>query len=389
MSSASDHIYVHVPFCDGKCAYCSLYSIYYSEKSTEKYLAALSVEFDRTIKDKISPKTIYCGGGTPSVLSPQQLEHLLDIITSRISKKKLKEWTFEAAPNTLTDYKIRLLASAGVNRVSLGVQSFSRSVLEKIGRRHSVNDINTATTALRAGGIMNIGIDLIACLPGTSDKTWRSSLEKAVNLCVPHISVYALTIEKKSEFSVLVRRGIISKPNDEEQLRAMNKAEKLLAAAGYERYEISNYAKLNSGPASSRVMTSKYRCLHNVACWKGEDYFGLGPSAASRCGLKRWTNKPQLKEYIQACLRGTIPPRNRETLNPHADMAERMMFNLRLKEGVNLARFHNVNSEISAYRQNTFKQLIAMGLTEKSGNYYRLTPKGRDFADMVAEALLP
>ena len=391
----AEHIYIHIPFCNGKCVYCALYSERYSGELADKYLACLEKEFDKTFNDKASPATIYFGGGTPTILNTQQIEKLINIVKDRICTDKLEELSFEAAPKTLSADKIELFTSSGVNRISVGAQSFNDEVLKNSGRRHSPSDIHAAVQSLLSAGFKNIGIDLIAGLPGVTQEIWRDTLKKTIELDIKHVSVYALTIEKNSRINVLIGKGILREPDDRLLLNALDTAETILNNAGFERYEISNYAKPG------------FRCLHNVSCWKGEDYLGFGPSASSRSGLKRWTNKAELKDYIAALGRGLLPSREEEILSPRVDATERIMFNLRLKEGINLKNLPHMGSERHVspavaglsghlpatagdveYWEKVLRELEQKGITAKTEDCWKLTKKGRNLADMAAEAFI-
>ena len=368
MDRAGKHLYFHVPFCDGKCAYCGFYSEVYSPQDADRCLDSLEIEAAlRLAGTGVAPETVYFGGGTPSILSAAQLERLCRIVKTRSLPRPATEWTVEANPGTLTPGKLRVLREAGVNRISVGAQSFDDAVLRHIGRRHSAAAISGTVAAIRSAGIENIGLDLIAALPGVDDDTWRATLMKAVELDPRHISVYALTIEHGSRMAT---------PDDDSQLRAMEQAESVLSSAGYLRYEISNYAKPG------------FEAKHNVSCWRGEDYLGLGPAAAARSGLKRWTNKPGLGAYSEALAAGCLPPRDEETVTPETDAAERLAFAFRLAEGVDLRKFEAIAGSRVGQWQETLRKLGDTGLTEYRDGRWFLTAKGIHLADYVAGELM-
>ncbi|MBU1856095.1 MAG: radical SAM family heme chaperone HemW, partial [Verrucomicrobia bacterium] len=283
-------LYVHVPFCDGKCAYCAFYSVGYKPALADRYLNSLECELAASLP--LAPETIYIGGGTPSVLSARQIDRLCRLLQTQVDTCRLVEWSVEINPGSVDAEKAAVLAAAGVNRVSLGAQSFDDRILKTLGRRHSAADTVKAVTILRAAGIANIGLDLIACVPGCARALWRKTLRQAVALAPKHVSVYALTNEEGTRLNRLLGQGSAALLSDEAQLAMLDLAEtELIQAesgqaesgqaglglAGFERYEISNYAR------------SGFKCRHNVACWRGEQYVGLGPAAASHVGLKRWT----------------------------------------------------------------------------------------------------
>lgn len=374
----SNHLYVHVPFCDGKCLYCAFYSELYSRERADQFLAGLSIELDMYFKGrpKPVPRTVYCGGGTSSILDAVQLAELCRILRSGMDAERLKEWTVEANPGTLSEEKISILVQSGVNRISLGVQSFDDEVLEKMGRRHTSRDVEETVRQVRQGGIDNVGLDLIACLPGVYEKTWRATLEKTVALRPSHVSVYALTVEEGSHMGRLVRAGDITVPDEDFQMQALDMAETFLSRAGYRRYEISNYALPGR------------ECLHNSAYWQGEDYLGLGPAAASRAGFLRWTNKPNIDRYLTALFAGEEPPRDSDTLSPESDSAERLVFGFRLADGVDLRRFGAGIEGLTKTWEKALGKLAAIGLVECRGAIWALTPRGRGLADYVACELI-
>ncbi|MDI6774273.1 MAG: radical SAM family heme chaperone HemW [Verrucomicrobiota bacterium] len=374
----SEHLYVHVPFCDGKCVYCAFYSEAYTADRAEGYLNALSREFDLYLASnpRPAPRTVYLGGGTSSILETSQLDRLCRIVSERISRANLKEWTLEANPGTLPEAKLRVLLQHGVNRISIGAQSFDDDVLDRIGRRHAAAAIELTVLAARAAGIGNIGLDLIACLPGIRDDTWAATLEKAVRLEPSHISIYALTVEKGTPMSRLVRSGDVIVPDDDLQVQTLDLAEKLLGQAGYERYEISNYARPGC------------RCAHNVACWDGKDYLGLGPAASSRSGLRRWTNKPNLDRYVRALDVGEELPREEDTLSADTDATERLIFRFRLADTVDLSEFGGTSAQLLNHWERTLGELEKNGLVRGGDGRWALTRQGRNFADFVAYELI-
>jgi len=359
-------LYVHVPFCDGKCAYCAFYSVRYEPALADRYLAALARELDEF--EPPAPETIYIGGGTPSVLSVRQLATLCRMLRSRVAARRLVEWSVEINPGSLDAEKAAVLAAAGVNRVSLGAQSFDDRILQTLGRRHAAADTVKAVTILRAAGIANIGLDLIACVPGCARALWRKTLRQAVALAPRHVSVYALTSEEGTRLSRLLGRGKTALLTDDAQLAMLDLAETELARAGFGRYEISNYARKG------------FACRHNVACWRGEEYIGLGPAAASHVGLRRWTNRPSVHAYLAAFEAGRSPPRDVETLTPVLKRQEQVIFGLRMAEGVAPAMAREYRPALDVLR--------ADGLVDLRVGRWRLTARGRNLADYVAVELM-
>lgn len=381
--SSSLHIYIHIPFCDGKCVYCGFYSEMFSEKLADRYLDSLAVEFDQHLRsmDRPAPETIYIGGGTPGILTDRQLQRLLDIVTQRISMRQLKEWSVETNPGSITAGKISRFSDAGVTRISIGAQSFSSGVLKLMGRRHTAADINTAFDILHSGKINNIGIDLIASFPGVDETTWKHSLQSALSLQPAHISVYALSIEKQSLLHQLTRTGSLSLPSEDEQIENEISAEKEILKHGFRRYEISNYA------------LPGFECQHNISCWMGKDFLGLGASASSRSGLRRWTNRKDISAYADALSRDQPPPRTTETLSDDDDLSERLIFGFRMQDGVDINEFAgrfrpgSTPPQINGWLD-ALERLSKQGLTVKTDNRWKLTERGRLFADYTASELI-
>ena len=364
-------LYVHVPFCDGKCAYCAFYSVRYEPALADRYLDSLEREL--AVLLPLAPETIYIGGGTPSVLSVRQIDRLCRLLRENVATRRLVEWSVEVNPGSVDTTKAAALAAAGVNRVSLGAQSFDDRILKILGRRHVAADTVKAITILRAAGITNIGLDLIACVPGCARALWRKTLRQAVTLAPKHVSVYALTNEEGTRLNRLLSRGKTALLSDDEQLAMLDLAETELThagfgQAGFVRYEISNYAR------------SGFECRHNVACWRGEQYVGLGPAAASHVGLKRWTNRPSVNAYLAAIEAGRNPPRDVEILTPALKRQERVIFGLRMAEGV--------ASDVASGYQDVLNSLRADGLVNLRAGRWKLTTRGRNLADYVAVELM-
>jgi len=379
------HLYVHVPFCDGKCQYCGFYSGVADEETRRLYAPLPGRELRLlTAGDAAAPfgapRTIYFGGGTPALLGEDGLRELAVGLRETVALEGVEEWTVELNPTGVTRALAATLRDLGVNRVSIGAQCFDDAVLRGLGRRNTVQDVVHAVDAVRAAGFTNIGLDLIAGLPGVSPELWRASLAQAVAMDVPHVSVYALNLEPGTKLAHAVEAGMVELPDAEAQLAALAIAEETLGAAGLARYEISNYARPGS------------ECRHNLACWRGEDYIGLGPSSSSRAGLRRWTNHADLGGYAREIVKELLPPREEEELEPPADAEERLVFGVRLLEGVNPAAFadrHPAAAPRVAEWTATLARLERQDLTARTADGgWRLTPRGREVADAVVAELV-
>jgi oxygen-independent coproporphyrinogen-3 oxidase len=266
-------------------------------------------------------QTLYLGGGTPALLGPEGLRRLAEGVREIFRCDDVEEWTVELNPAHVNAALLVTLRELGANRLSIGVQSFCDQTLERVGRKHSGQDAIRAVRLAQEHGFENVGIDLIAGLPGVTEAEWQKTLAQALALDLTHLSVYGLSIEEGTPLARQVGAGELVAPSDDALLDTLARTEEILAGSGYERYEISNYA------LPGRM------CKHNVGIWRGNDYLGLGPAASSRIGAQRWTNRCRLPDYIEAVLQGQLPPAEAETLDPMDDATERVMFMLRLREG--------------------------------------------------------
>jgi oxygen-independent coproporphyrinogen-3 oxidase len=375
------NLYIHVPYCDGKCLYCAFYSIRGTAAERDAYAELPELELTRVLAEGVSvtPETVYFGGGTPALLGPEGLRRLASGLRRRVSFEAVVEWTVEVTPPTASDAVLDALREVGVTRVSMGVQCLDDRTLRALGRRHDAADAEAAARRIRAAGFANFGIDLIAGLPGLDEPGWAETLVRTLALEPAHVSVYGLSVEPGSGLARQVERGL-SLPGEEEGLAALQQAEAALTAAGLARYEISNYAR----PGCA--------CRHNLACWRGEDYLGLGPAAASRIGLTRRTHAADAAAYRAAITSGSKPLREEVTLSPVDDATERFVFSLRLAEGgsprSHAERWPAAEPNVAAWERR-LDGLSLNGITEKAGpGRWRLTARGREVADAVGRELL-
>jgi oxygen-independent coproporphyrinogen-3 oxidase len=378
-------LYVHVPFCDGKCLYCGFYSGMADTAQRQVYASLPGQEWQVTaavagVASWGAPRTLYFGGGTPAMLGVPGLQALVDGLRAQVSLAAVAEWTVELNPASVTPALLQALRAWGVNRVSIGAQSLDDEVLRFLGRRHTAQAVIEAVAMARAAGFANMGLDLIAAVPGVSLAAWRATLAAAVALELPHLSVYALSMEAQTPLAQGVAAGHVAMPDEEAQLAALALTEELLGAAGLVRYEISNYARPGC------------ECQHNLACWRGEDYLGLGPSASSRAGLQRWTNQADLTAYQHDLQGGRPPPREAEELDPAADAVERFVFGVRLHEGVDpvafACRYPAARPRLNEWLA-TLARLAQQGVMARTAaGGWQLTAHGREVADAVVAELL-
>ena len=340
----SEHLYIHVPFCIKKCRYCDFYSK--TDLSLiPDYVTALVQEIRlRARTSVLQPKgcatTVYFGGGTPSLLGPQDLETILQALDNAFGLCRQTEITFEANPGTLDEIHLKAFQGMGINRVSLGVQSFDPARLFLLGRIHSVDDAVHAVAKVRAAGIENISLDLIYGLPGQAGEHLVRELDAALDLSPAHLSCYMLTLEPGTALHALYERGKFLPMTQPHQVDLFRAAAKFLKARGWDHYEVSNYAKHAS-----------LGSLHNSAYWQMVPYHGFGPAAHSyavESGTdgsnlhKRFWNAPDLNGYIKALKSGNLPASGSETLTLEQRQIEYVMVGLRTAMGLDIRTGQNL-----------------------------------------------
>ena len=367
-------IYLHVPFCASTCDFCAFYQEEPRRDDLDRYLDGIAHELALTIPPG-PVDTIFWGGGTPSVLVARDLERLGRTLLDHFGKAP-REWTVELAPSTVKADKLKALRDLGVNRLSLGVQSFDPATLTALGRRHPPKQIYGAIDAIRAAGFENLNLDLIFSVPGQSSKTWMADLAEAVRLAPAHLSTYCLTFEEDTALWLKLAQGKV-RPDPQTDASLYEATWDFLATAGFHQYEISNYAKRGR------------ECLHNLSTWAMGEWIGLGPSAASQFRGQRYANPPHMKKWLAGIEHGKLARVDEVALTPAILAADALIFGLRLNEGVNLkklaVRFANFNFK---KLEPLWKNLIEEGLLEKAGAVIRLTRSGRLVADRVGVAIL-
>jgi len=362
------HIYVHIPFCARICPYCAFYKDLLDRSQTQRFCESILDDLGRQRGSfVILPETIYFGGGTPTALTTSQLEFLLGGFHQQLDLSALEEWTIEANPGSVSARKAALLYKLRVNRISLGVQSWDNTLLKILGREHDADQAEKSFHILRDAGFSNINVDLMFGLPGQTIQQWQSTLEKTISLRPDHISAYCLTYEEDTEFFLRQSRGEL-KANPDIDADFFQAVMSILEDAGYEHYEISNYAR----PSFSSV--------HNRAYWSGENYLGIGPSAFSTVGMQRWQNLADYRVYADRVLSGQSSIGSRENLTKEMKRTERIALSLRTREGIPAQELKPFAREANEF--------IALGLLRQSNGNLVLTQRGKSLADSVAEAFL-
>lgn len=362
-------LYVHIPFCHRVCPYCSFYKHTPGGTSIGVFIGALAGEAARRIPQCADPpRTLYLGGGTPSMLSPGHLRRLFAALHEVLDFTALEEVTLEANPATFDAAKARLFRELGVTRVSLGIQAFSAPVLATLGREHTVAQALEAVALLREAGIPSINIDLMFSIPGQSLDDWKDTLEQAVKLGPDHLSAYNLTYEEDTAFFESLRRGEV---RDDEDCNAafFNQADSFLTESGFGHYETSNYARPG------------HRSVHNLGYWRGEDYLGLGPSAVSTINGTRMKNVADTAAYAARIGSLGHAVDDVETLTPEARRLERIALGLRTSEGI-------PRDLLTPDALDRATHLAAAGLLSLTADRLVLIGQGRALVDPIAAELV-
>ena len=358
------HLYAHIPFCPKVCPYCSFYKEASDRNKTQAFLDAMLKEAEQHA-GRLRPETIFFGGGTPTALSTSQLQYLIGGLRERIDFSGVKEFTIEMNPATVSLEKAAALRTLGVNRVSMGVQSWDPGLLETLGRVHSAAQARRSYEILREAGFDNVNLDLMFGIPGQTLAQWRESLSETIALQPDHISAYCLTYEEDTEYFVRMTRGEY-RPDETLDADLFEVTMELLGAAGFEQYEISNYSRPDR------------ECRHNLAYWLGADYLGLGPSAFSTLQNERWKNVSDTSEYIRRIDGGAEAADFREALDAETRKVEQIAFALRTNRGV----------PTSLLPADKAAQLVAGGLLRQESARSYLTHHGKMLADTVAENVI-
>lgn len=338
------------------------------------------------------PRTIFVGGGTPTLLEPDLWRQLLDALRSAFDLSAVSEFTVEANPETVTTELTDVLAGGGVNRVSIGAQSFEARHLKTLERWHDPDNVARAVDVIRRGGIDNINLDLIFAIPGQTHDEWRTDLGHALAIRPDHLSCYALTYEPNTPMTAKLGRGRITRIDESLEADMFETTIDTLTAAGFEHYEVSNYAlgRRDEGhgpdPAetdSEAASHSARYCQHNLIYWRNENWLAIGPSAAGHVNGLRWKNVPHLGQYLASC--GAAPVQDVEQLDARARVGEHLMLRLRLLEGVPLDW---IDQHVDAERCAIIDRHIADGLLQRTAAHVALTRRGLLLADSVISDLL-
>lgn len=377
-------LYIHIPFCRQKCFYCDFPSFAGREKKIDKYLQALEQEFallrqrlyqKDNVKDterNFAPRTIYIGGGTPTALNNHQLKKLLEIVQKYVAVAKAEEFTVEMNPGTVDREKLLLLQQAGVNRLSVGVQSFDDNCLQKIGRIHTAQEAADTIELAHNLGFGNISLDLIYGLPQQDREILAQSVERALTLPVQHISIYGLQLEEGTAFQRMADMGKLQLPTDELVEAMHDYIVEKLPEAGYQRYEISNYA------------LPGYESKHNLSYWQDVDYLGLGSGAHSYWQGTRYENPSSIDDYISVLEAGRLPATLEEQVDRQAHMEEYCFLGLRTAAGIDKKLFQQkFGVDLFTVYGRTIEKLVAQDLLLHTARGIALTTLGMKYGNQV------
>ncbi|WP_096201323.1 radical SAM family heme chaperone HemW [Bacillus sp. FJAT-45350] len=372
-------IYLHIPFCEHICHYCDFNKVFLHGQPVEEYLFALKEEMKNSITEQGEViKTIYIGGGTPTALSLKQLEFLFESIEQYFPNKSDDlEYTVEVNPGSVDVDKLAVLAKAGVNRLSIGVQSFDEGLLRQIGRTHLEVDVAKTIELSRAAGFKNISLDLMFGLPTQTIEQFQTTLKKAFELNVEHFSAYSLKVEAKTVFYNLQRKGKLPLPTEEEEANMYSLLIEEMQKNGYEQYEISNFAKKG------------YESKHNLTYWDNEEYYGFGAGAHGYVNGVRHANAGPLPKYFSLIEKSGLPHQKEHHVPKNEQMEEFMFMGLRKIRGVSTQIFkEKFGSPIDVIYGEQISYLIKQGWLKGDNDYIKLTREGLFFGNEVFEKFL-
>ena len=373
-------LYIHIPFCVKKCAYCDFLSGPADEDVVARYVEALVQEIRSYAGTQGLITSIFIGGGTPSLLQPVQIENIFAALRETFSVTNDAEITIEVNPGTVTEEKLQTYKTCKINRISFGLQSANNEELKLLGRIHTYEEFLESYRMAREAGFDNINVDLISAIPKQTLQSWENTLQKIIALKPEHISAYSLIVEDGTPFAKLYGEGCLNEcdlPNEDAEREIYYQTEAMLREAGYYRYEISNYAKAGK------------ECRHNLGYWERKNYLGLGLGAASMLNNVRFSNTADLQVYMKNAKDQKDIRCGEEELNMKAQMEEFVFLGMRKTVGISVKEFKNTfHIDIEECYGKNLERMLSEGLIEKQGDYLRLTTKGIDVSNYVFAELL-
>ena len=377
-----ESLYIHVPFCAHKCEYCAFYSEASNGDVVSRYVDALVGELELVDGD-LKPRTVFFGGGTPSILNLKQWQSILGTM-DRLGLRGAAEWTIESNPATVSLDKAKLWRDFGVNRVSMGVQSLDEKLLERLGRIHSREQVFKSFDTLRAAGFASINVDLMFAIPGQTMAMWRETLRDALALGSEHVSCYEVIYEEDTPLYAQLQ----AKEFDVDEGLACDMYDALVEVTetnGFARYEIANFARRTSRDAADPALA----CQHNINYWRGGSFYGLGPSATGYVRGVRTKNWSNTQMYCEQIERGKRAIESREELSPLARAGETAAFGLRMVRGWDFAEFERATGfDLRDHWRAEMEKLVAQELAVMTEKSFRLTNRGLRFADSAGAEFL-
>ncbi|MFP1647082.1 radical SAM family heme chaperone HemW [Enterococcus mundtii] len=371
--------YIHIPFCEHICYYCDFNKVFLEGQPVDEYvemlLKEMAIMMERRPVNEL--ETLYVGGGTPTSLSAKQLDRLLSGAREILPFNKGKEFTVEANPGDLTREKLQVMKNYGVNRLSMGVQTFDNRLLKKIGRKHTAEDVYETMRFLEAENFSNVSIDLIYALPGQTLEGYLDTLERALALDLPHYSLYSLILENKTMFMNWVRQGRLQLPDQETETRMFEETIAAMEKHQRHQYEISNFG------------LAGHESQHNLMYWNNDHYFGFGAGASGYLDHTRYRNKGPIQHYLRPLREGELPVLEREELSRKNQIEEEMFLGLRKKVGIEKQHFlQRYGRSIESLYQSVLDELVAEELLVNEEDRVYLTQKGTFLGNNVFERFL-
>lgn len=374
-------LYVHIPFCLKKCAYCDFVSYpvgNFVQEALGSYVETVLLEaqiWQKAVR-KLQFDTVFIGGGTPSLMTARQTRRLFGGLREALNIHPAAEWTMEANPGAMKADALAAAWDCGANRISIGMQAAQQRLLGVLGRAHNAHDVEDAVRMARDAGFQNINLDVMYGLPNQKAQEYEETLKQAVLLAPAHISAYSLIVEEGTPFCRMAAAGELPLPDEDTLADMENKGMQVLTEAGFAQYEVSNYALPGC------------ECRHNINYWNNGIYLGLGAAAHSSMVLRRWENPSGLTPYTDAVRRGQLPIVNDRMLDADEVALETVMMGLRLKKGIELENFHRRFGKPFFDTFPSFARLMRMGMAMEEDGFVRLSARGFDVMNTLLVELM-
>ncbi|MGI5997203.1 MAG: radical SAM family heme chaperone HemW [Lutispora sp.] len=364
-------LYIHIPFCLRKCLYCDFNSYAGKGMYEKPYVEALIKELKCYLnKQEYRFRTVFIGGGTPTIINPENIAKIIGTIERNIQKDA--EITIECNPGTIDKNKIEVYKAIGINRISIGLQAWQDELLKTIGRVHKIEDFIKSLNLFRSYGFDNINVDLMFSLPGQTMEMWIETMEKVCDLGIKHVSCYSLIVEEGTPIHKLIESGDLKIPDEDLDREMYRTAKTILEKYGLVQYEISNFSKPG------------FSCAHNLIYWRNEEYLGVGAGSHSKLDNKRFWNYENLDKYIECLKTGKLPIKDKENISFKEDLWETIILGLRLNAGISVSEInHKYNIDFLKQYENTITKLEYDLLVKKQGDRISLTDRGRDLSNRV------